>query len=323
MKLKNNIEVYLNEELKEEQIKMPILDVEVDDKGYYKYTTKIFAQSNKIGDLILNFIQNDLKETSFFIFKFYGFQTLLTEKERQDILKINPSEIEELKNTMERLYNKYKKEFENYKKQIIEILDYCLFNEKEELKGISSIERLQIFINIHDIQKYSILKYNKFSKVIKINEPATKMIEKDSIKEIKNNKYEIREVYEIDNFYNLLFLELYWILQEKTYLKKCKNCGKYFITNNSSVIYCDNVYEDNKTCREIGASKVFIKNLEKDDAYNLYRKVYKRKQALAKSKGGKYEIEYNLFKHQGKDKKNAYKLKEITKEEFMEWLEKV
>ena len=35
------------------------------------------------------------------------------------------------------------------------------------------------------------------------------------------------------------------------------------------------------------------------------------------------EIEYDLFKHQGKDKKNAYKLKEITKEEFMEWLEKV
>jgi len=326
MKLKNNIEVYLNEELKEEQIKMSILDIEVDDQGYYKYTTKIFEQSNKIGDLILNFIQNDLKETAFFIFKFYGFETLLTENERQKILKINPNEIENLNNTMEKLYNKYKKNFEDYKNQIIDIIEYCLFNEKEEIKGLSPIEKLQIFINKHDIEKYSILKYNQFSKVVKINEQLTKMTYKELIKEMKskkNNKYDIcdiKEVYEIDNFYNLLFLELYWILQEKTYLKKCKNCGKYFITNNSSVIYCDNVFEDNKTCREIGASKVFIKNLEKDEAYNLYRKVYKRKQALAKSKGGKYEIEYNLFKHQGKDKKNAYKLKEITKEEFMEWL---
>lgn len=116
---------------------------------------------------------------------------------------------------------------------------------------------------------------------------------------------EIQEIYEIDNFYNLLFLELYFILQGKTYLKKCKNYGKYFLTTNSAVIYCDNRFEDNKTCREIGASKVFTKNLEKDEAYNLYRKVYKKKQALAKSKGGSFEIEYNRFKHKGKDKKNS------------------
>lgn len=82
------------------------------------------------------------------------------------------------------------------------------------------------------------------------------------------------------------------------------------------------MFEDNRTCRGIGASKVFTKNLEKDEAYNLYRKVYKKKQALAKSKGGSFEIEYNLFKNQGKDKKNAYKLKEISKEEFMKWLNK-
>lgn len=106
------------------------------------------------------------------------------------------------------------------------------------------------------------------------------------------------------------------------YFKKCKNCGKYFLTNNSAVIYCDNIFEDDKTCREIGASRVFVKNLEKDEAYNLYRKVYQKKQALAKAKGETFEIEYNLFKSQGKDKKNAYKLEEISKAEFIEWLNK-
>ena len=99
-------------------------------------------------------------------------------------------------------------------------------------------------------------------------------------------------------------------------------CGKYFLTTNSAVIYCDNVFADKKTCREIGASKVFTKNLEKDEAYNLYRKVYKKKHAWAKSKGGNFEIDYNRFKYQGKDKKNAYKLKEITKEEFVKWIHK-
>ncbi|MBQ9657581.1 MAG: hypothetical protein IJV31_02295 [Clostridia bacterium] len=325
MEGKSKIEVYLNEQLKEEQIKVPMLDYETNEEGNYQYTTKIYEQPNKIGSIVLDFIQKDLKEMSYFIFRFYGFQTLLTEKERKEILALNPNEMVELDNKMEELYSKYQKEFENFKIQIIDILEYCLFNEKKELKDLSPIEKLHIFVNTKNIEEYPILKYNEFNKVIKINKDTSKITEKELIRRIKdkdNNRYGIQEIYQIHNFYNLLFLELYFILQEKIYLKKCKNCGKYFLTTNSAVIYCDNMFEDNKTCREIGASKVFTKNLEKDEAYNLYRKVYKKKQALAKSKGGSFEIEYNLFKNQGKDKKNAYKLKEISKEEFMKWLNK-
>ena len=325
MEGKSKIEVYLNEQLKEEQIKVPMLDYETNEEGNYQYTTKIYEQPNKIGSIVLDFIQKDLKEMSYFIFRFYGFQTLLTEKEKKEILALNPNEMEELDNKMEALYSKYQKEFKSFKNQIIDIFEDCLFNEKKELKDLSPLEKLYIFVNTKNVEEYPILKYNEFNKVIKINKDTSKITEKElilSIKDKDNNRYGIKEIYEIDNFYNLLFLELYFILQEKTYLKKCKNCGKYFLTTNSAVIYCDNVFEDNKTCREIGASKVFTKNLEKDEAYNLYRKVYKKKQALAKSKGGTFEIEYNLFKNQGKDKKNAYKLKEISKEEFMKWLNK-
>lgn len=325
METNNKIELYINEKLKEEQIKVPMLDYETNEEGNYQYTTKIYEQPNKIGNIVLDFIQKDLKEMSYFIFRFYGFQTLLTENERQKILSINPSEIKELDNKMRKLYSKYQKEFEGFKNQIIDILEYCLFNEKKELKDLSPLEKMYIFMNTKNVENYSILKYNEFNKVIKINRNISKISENELIQRIKNpdnNRYGIQEIYEIDNFYNLLFLELWFILQEKTYLKKCKNCGKYFLTINSAVIYCDNVFEDNKTCREIGASKVFSKNLERDEAYNLYRKVYKKKQALAKSKGGSFEVEYNLFKNQGKDKKNAYKLKEITKKEFMDWLKK-
>ncbi|MFR2787877.1 MAG: DUF6076 domain-containing protein [Clostridia bacterium] len=325
METNNKIELYINEKLKEEQIKVPMLDYETSEEGNYKYTTKIYEQPNKIGNIVLDFIQKDLKEMSYFIFRFYGFQTLLTENEKQEILALSPNEMEELDNKMEELYSKYQKEFKSFKNQIIDILEYCLFNEKRELKDLSPLEKLHIFVNTKNIENYPILKHNEFNKVIKINKDTSKMTEMELIRIIKdkdNNRYGIQKIYEIDNFYNLLFLELCFILQEKTYLKKCKNCGKYFLTINSAVIYCDNVFEDNKTCREIGANKVFSKNLERDEAYNLYRKVYKKKQALAKSKGGSFEVEYNLFKNQGKDKKNAYKLKEITKKEFMDWLKK-
>ena len=325
MEREDIIEVYLNEQSYEEQVKVPMLDYKMNNEGDYKYVTTIYEQPNTIGINILNFLQNNLKDTAYFIFRFYGFKTLLTEKEQNEIYALDPNKPDELNSKIEELYNKYKKELESYKKQIIDIIEYCLFNNKKELNNLNPIERLQIFINTHSIEKYTILKYNEFKKVIKINKDISTKTEKELIQKMKNKdnyRYGVKEIYEIDNYYKLLFLELYFILQGKIYLKKCKNCGKYFLTNNSAVIYCNNIYEDNKSCREIGASKVFTKNLEKDEAYSLYRKVYKKKQALAKSKGGKYEIEYNVFKNQGKDKKNAYKLKEITKKEFINWINK-
>ena len=325
MEEKNKIEVYINEQTKEEQIKTPMLDYATNDDGYMEYITRIFEQPIQIGEVLLDFIQRDLKENSYMIFRFYGFQTLLSKEERNNLLATDINNSDNMKIKMEQLYVKYMGEFKDYKKQIIDIIEFCLFNEDTKMKNLTPLERLVIFTSTKDIKEYTILKYNNFKQSIRLNKDMSRMKEEQIINTLQdkdNNRYGIQEIYEIDNFYNLLFLELYFILLERTYLKKCKNCGKYFLTTNSAVIYCNNVYEANKTCREIGASKVFSKNLEKDEAYSLYRKVYKKKQALAKMKGGSFEIEYNMFKYKGKDKKNAYKLKEITKKEFMDWLKK-
>ena len=325
METNNKIELYLNENLKEEQIRVPMFELNKNNRDDEENIIKMYELPKDIGKTLLDFIQNDPEHIANRIFQYYGFRILLTEEERTELLHSNSHKNKEVQNVENKLYSKYQKEFESYKKQIIDIIEYCLFNEKEELKDLTPLAKLDVFIQFNSIEEYPILKHNRFSKVIKIYKDSYKMEENELVEILKdkdNSRNGIQEIYEIDNFYNLLFLELYFILQEKIFLKKCKNCGRYFLTGNSAVIYCNNKFEDNKTCREIGASKVFIKNLEKDEAYNLYRKIYKKKQALAKSKGGIYEMDYNMFKKQGKDKKNAYKLKEITKDEFMGWLNK-
>ncbi|MBR0351020.1 MAG: hypothetical protein IJH76_04305 [Clostridia bacterium] len=223
---------------------------------------------------------------------------------------------------MEFLYDDAQKE-NTYRKQIIEILEYCVFNEDEELKEITPMQRLSIFIREHQEKDYSILKNNKFSYTLKIPEELPKANLKGlalSMQIDDYNEHNLQQVYEFDNYYNILVFELYQILQGIINIKKCKNCGKYFVTDNSAVTYCSNYFEGQKTCRDIGASKVFIKNVEKDEVYGLYRKIYKRKQALAKNKGGEYQLEYEAFQIIGKQKKDEYKLKEITKKEFMNWL---
>ena len=80
MEEKNKIEVYINGQTKEEQIKTPMLDYATNDDGYMEYITKIFEQPIQIGEVLLDFIQRDLKENSYMIFRFYGFQTLLSKK---------------------------------------------------------------------------------------------------------------------------------------------------------------------------------------------------------------------------------------------------
>ena len=65
MEEKNKIEVYINEQTKEEQIKTPMLDYATNDDGYMEYITRIFEQPIQIGEVILDFIQRDLKENSY------------------------------------------------------------------------------------------------------------------------------------------------------------------------------------------------------------------------------------------------------------------
>ena len=105
--------------------------------------------------------------------------------------------MEELDNKMERLYSKYQKEFKSFKSQIIDILEYCLFNDKKELNDLSPLEKLHIFVNTKNVEEYQILKYNEFNKVIKINKNTSKITEKELIRSIKdkdNNRYDLKRL---------------------------------------------------------------------------------------------------------------------------------
>ena len=226
--------------------------------------------------------------------------------------------------------NNLKNKLEMYKNAFIADITYIYnLNDLEELNDLTPIQRLHI---LRDSKKESEVRklYDSNNLKLTLNNfgdftefSITREADAQEIAKNVNTDYLNTYCFESNDIIQTFIIELFEMTEiESTAIKKCKNCGKYFLTTNSAVIYCDNVFADNKTCREIGASKVFTKNLEKDEAYNLYRKVYKKKQALAKSKGGTFEIEYNLFKNQGKDKKNAYKLKEISKEEFMKCLNK-
>lgn len=73
------------------------------------------------------------------------------------------------------------------------------------------------------------------------------------------------------------FCVLYFV-ENNIPIKICKNCGKYFIPENRvSSVYCNRIFENNKTCKEVGANNAYNEKLKKDEVNLLYRKTLSAK----------------------------------------------
>jgi len=107
-------------------------------------------------------------------------------------------------------------------------------------------------------------------------------------------------------------------------IKKCQNCGMYFIPNSRlDEIYCDYPKENGKTCREQGAILSYNKRLQEKSAYTEYRKTYQQKFGIVnKNKNDKkLKKEFETWKKQAKEKITKLKHGELTEDEVYEWLQ--
>lgn len=103
-------------------------------------------------------------------------------------------------------------------------------------------------------------------------------------------------------------------------IKKCKNCGKYFIPENlRDIKYCNNIFKDNKTCKQLGKDITYKNSLKNDNLLDMYRKRYI---SLASSVSH-YGTEFENYKKYGAIMKKKYLSKEINKKDFEEWINSI
>lgn len=85
--------------------------------------------------------------------------------------------------------------------------------------------------------------------------------------------------YELSDIDSLLSLEIINIQDSSITINQCKNCKKYFIPEKrSDEIYCDRIFKNHKTCKEVGYSNKIKNDLFKTE----YRKAYKTQHAKIK-----------------------------------------
>lgn len=194
---------------------------------------------------------------------------------------------------------------------------YNIKQSSKEKNMYSYLEQIGISYSL-DFSKYT----NSIESYINLN---SEEIAKELKKKSRNQHLTKTFSYSFPCLLSAYYFSLIYFVENNIPIKRCKNCGKYFIPENrNSSVYCNRIYTDKKTCKEIGANNAYNEKLKKDEVNKLYRRTLSAKKMLANrnpdipiylEKYEKWKIEANKFRQDIKEGKK-------TEEEFKKWLEK-
>ncbi len=138
---------------------------------------------------------------------------------------------------------------------------------------------------------------------------------------IKKQKVTLTQSLYINNLHQLCYIEFLQMVEKNIYIRKCKNCNKYFIPyNRPDTLYCDRLMsEDGKTCKDVGAMNIYREKIKEDPIMEMYNRVYKKYNARVRYKKITQEDFYN-WSEKAREMRDKAKGGEITLDEFKEWL---
>ena len=137
-------------------------------------------------------------------------------------------------------------------------------------------------------------------------------------KKLTNNNY-----YRSKNIFSALYITLYYLtFIPNTYIKKCKNCGKYFLSNKNNTVYCDNIFKDNKTCKQVGSNRAQKKKEADNPVYQKYRSIYAKKAMNARRNSDidSVQKQYKKWKKEASEFLDDIEKGTKTYAEFDKWL---
>ena len=108
-------------------------------------------------------------------------------------------------------------------------------------------------------------------------------------------------------------------------IRKCQNCGRYFVPENrSDTLYCDNPspLDSTRTCKEYGSHRLWYDRQKDDELATLSRNILSAKSMLAKRNPDieDYQLSYDYFRNERKKWKKSVEKGEATRDEYREWL---
>jgi hypothetical protein len=121
--------------------------------------------------------------------------------------------------------------------------------------------------------------------------------------------------------YDLIDYHLRECLKREIKMRVCKNCGRLFaVIGHGGIEYCDRPFDEKgRTCKEIGAFRVWEKSKSDDEVFKVYRREYKKRFAWIRA-GKITKDEFYAWSEKAREKKTECESGKITLEEFGWWL---
>lgn len=264
--------------------------------------------------------------------KFFTSYIKYFEKSDIDNLKIdNTYSYSEIENLGKKYFKLIKKDAIKVQKIYSEFVDY-IFNKHplENSRAMTNKIRFYIYYTSHfktlkqyvtNFQIDNAFNYKIFPEYLENSE--------EKLLDFFTTGQHFADVYAETNatsssVYTILYITLFKFVEEyKNIIKKCKNCGKYFITDNPRINYCNNLFKEKQTCRDIGNQIAQRIKQENEIVYGKYRKIYAKKAMLVKRNPDieVYKKDYENWKKKAKEFMDAIRSETKTYEDFDKWLE--
>ncbi|CDA16441.1 putative uncharacterized protein [Clostridium sp. CAG:571] len=326
-KINNVIRLYVNRNLRKEYLTYV---------GYKKvkndFEAILVQKDNRIGTLLCDFLNCNFRATDSvknFVQEYS--LTLFSEIIKNELKNIYDTD--EYEKLISELVEKYGDKLESIKEDFIYDVNYLFnINQLEEIKDLTSLQIFYILtMSKTNSKALSHFENDKLDIALgdlsRLNAPLNIIDEDQAIEMVKVNKDRILPIpytFESNDICQLLIIELQEIVcMDKFEIKKCKNCGKYFVPEKrTDELYCNNVYEDGRTCKEIGSFKVKQKMINDDNDLRTYRNVYQK--LLLRTRRNpdniQYEKEFEKFKEDNREMRDKLDKGKVTYEEYVEWL---
>ena len=316
----------------DESNKKKIIVYQIYKKYQDTYSSHIKKNEFNIGEQLCDFLNTDFENPNSFktLIKKYGinFFLNLTDIKYSDF----PVPAEEYEKSLDTLINNHQYVFSLFRQDLMLDIEYIFnMNNLEEIKDLTPLQRFQVMTN-SDVSSKSLEKIDNDK--VRINLSAFEILRDYSNYPMRQDetqrivsKANINSSYFIEctDIIQALLIELLEIAKLNIEIKKCKNCGKFFVPDNrSDEIYCSNIYENGKTCKEIGHFKVQQKLIQENDDLRIYRNVYQKLllRTRRNPSNTKYAREFELFKDDNNKWRENISKGISTEKEYLEWLKK-
>lgn len=319
------IGVIINDESQEEIIYYyPLVFDEKSLTYYFKSSYSIIKQP--LGTFFTDFLKTNFDDFEEFKNLFFYYPFVLITNEYIKLSNMKPFSINDFHNWIIQIYQKKKKLLIRIQEQLDEILDYCIINPRNRKVNFSALDRFLVLQYVHE--NLTLFRHNKVETFTFYTIPHQTFTHKseDTIYKLLEENTPVKHTVIIPSTLEaLLYFVLCKIIENEIQIKICKNCGNYFISNNTKISYCNNIAPDSdKTCKKIGSSKTFHTAVNNDNLLKKYYHLYSKKCMLSRRNPDiqEYVKDFNDYKKYGKNKVMAYKSNKLSAKDFEIWLNK-